>query len=229
MMFLKEVRLYVFLVFAAGVFFSIPLKAQVNDAGLWTSIKVETKVVRDLTASIVHEFRFYENITELGTYYTEAGLDYKINKHFQVEVNYRFSQKRKVENYYSIRHRFNIDLKYNKKLKPFEFKYKIRFQDQYEDIGRSKDGGVAEYYLRNKLSLQWDLKKAYTPYVSVELYSPLNYPRFYAFDNIRATAGIEYAFTKHHKIDLYYMIHKEVNVSQPFTYYVIGIGYSYKL
>jgi hypothetical protein len=42
-------------------------------------------------------------------------------------------------------------------------------------------------------------------------------------------AGIEYAFTKHHKIDVYYMIHKEVNVSLPFTYYVFGIGYIYKL
>ena len=228
-MFLKQVWLYVFLALAAAVFFSIPLKAQVNDAGLWTSVKIETKIVKKLNASIVQEFRFYENITELGAYYTEAGLDYKINKHFQVEVNYRFSHKRKVENYYSIRHRLGIDLKYSKKIKPFELKYRARFQNQYEDIGRSKDGGVAEYYLRNKLNLQWDLKKAYTPYVSVELFSPLNYPRYFAFDNFRSMAGIEYAFTKHHKIDVYYMIHKEVNMSQPYTYYVIGIGYIYKL
>jgi hypothetical protein len=228
-MFLKQVRLYVFLALAAGFFFSLPLNAQVNDAGLWTSVKLETKVVKDLTASIIQEFRFYENITELGAYYTEAGLEYKINKHFQIEANYRFTQKRKVENYYSIRHRFGIDLKYSKKIKPFELKYRIRFQNQYADIGRSEDGGVPEYYLRNKLSLQWDLKKAYTPYVSVELFSPLNYPRMYAFDNIRSMAGIEYAFTKHHKIDVYYMIHKDVNVSEPVTYYVIGIGYSYKL
>lgn len=228
-MFLKQVWLYVFLALAAGMFFSIPLKAQVNDAGLWTSVKVETKLIKKLNASILQEFRFNENITELGAFYTEAGLDYKINKHFQVEVNYRFSQKRKVENYYSTRHRFSIDLRYSKKLKPFELKYRIRFQDQYEDIGRSEDGGVAELYLRNKLSLQWDLKKAYTPYVSVELFSPLNYPRYYAFDNIRSTAGVEYAFTKHHKLDLYYMIHKEVNMSQPYTYYVVGIGYVYKL
>jgi hypothetical protein len=228
-MFLKQFRLYVFLALAAGFFFSLPLNAQVNDAGLWTSVKLETKVVKDLTASIIQEFRFYENITELGAYYTEAGLEYKINKHFQIEANYRFTQKRKVENYYSTRHRFSVDLKYSKKFKPFELKYRIRFQNQYADIGRSEDGGVPEYYLRNKLSLQWDLKKAYTPYVSVELFSPLNYPRMYAFDNIRSMAGIEYAFTKHHKIDVYYMIHKEVNVSQPFTYYVFGIGYIYRL
>jgi ribosomal protein S13 len=228
-MFRKEFPLFLFLALAAGVFLSIPLKAQVNDAGLWTSVKVETKIVKKLNASIVQEFRFYENITELGAYYTEAGLDYKINKHFQVEVNYRFTHKRKVENYYSIRHRLGIDLKYSKKIKPFELKYRARFQNQYEDIGRSEDGGVAEFYFRNKLNLQLDLKKAYTPYVSVELYSPLNYPRYYAFNNIRYMAGIEYAITKHHKLDLYYMIHKEVNVSQPITYYVFGIGYIYKL
>jgi len=42
-------------------------------------------------------------------------------------------------------------------------------------------------------------------------------------------AGIEYDFTKHHKIDAYYMIQKEVNVSDPRTDFIIGIGYFYKL
>ncbi len=50
-----------------------------------------------------------------------------------------------------------------------------------------------------------------------------------AFQIIRSLAVIEYAFTKHHKLDLYYMIHKELNVSQPYSYYVVGIGYIYKL
>ncbi len=226
----KAVHFLVFPLFVAGLFFSIPLKGQsINDAGLWTTFKLEAKVVKKLNASILQEFRFNENITELGAFFTEAGLEYKINKHFKVEANYRFTQRRKVENYYSYRHRFNFDLKYSKKIKPFELKYRIRFQDQYKDIGRSDDGGVVEYYLRNKLNLQWNLNKAYSPYVSLELFSPLNYPRYAVFDNIRAMAGMEYAFSKHHNLDLYYMIQKEVNVSRPETYFIIGVGYAYKL
>jgi hypothetical protein len=228
-MLVKTVRLLVLLTFAGGLLCSSPLNAQVKDAGLWTSVSFEAKVVKKLTATISEEVRFNENITEAGTIFTDVGLTYKLNKHFQVAGNYRFIQKRTVEDYYSFRHRYYADVKYSHKLKPFDISLRSRFQDQYSDIGRASDGGVPEYYVRNKLSLGLDLNKPYSPYISVELFSPLNYPRYNAFDNIRTSAGIEYEFSKHHKIDGYYMIQKEVNVSEPQTDFVIGLGYSYKL
>lgn len=208
---------------------SSPLKGQVKDAGLWTSVSFEAKLVKKLSLSISQEFRFNENITELGTAFTEAGLSYKLNKHIQFAVNYRYIQRRRLENYYSFRHRVYADIKYSHKLKPFEITFRSRFQDQYSDIGQASDGGVPEFYLRNKLNLKWDFNKPYTPYISIELFSPLNYPRNYAFDNVRTTAGVEYAFSKHHKIDLFYMIQKEVNVSEQQTNFIFGLGYTYKL
>ena len=226
---LKTVRLLVFLAFAGGLLYSSRLNAQVKDAGLWTSVSFEAKVVKRLTATISEEVRFNENISEVGTVFTEVGLTYKLNKHFQFAGNYRYIRKRTVEDYYSFRHRFYTDIKYSYKLKPFDISLRSRFQDQYSDIGRAADGGIPEYYLRNKLSLGLDLNKAYSPYISVELFSPLSYPRYNAFDNIRTTAGIEYAISKHHKIEINYMIQKEVNVSEPEMDFVLGLGYSYKL
>jgi len=226
---LISIRHLVPIVFFCGVLYCSPLKGQVKDAGLWTSAGVEFKVVKKVSASISEEVRFNENISEVGLILTDIGLSYKYNKHFQFEVGYRYSQKRKVEDYYSIRHRFSADIKYEKKIKPFQFQYRIRLQDQYSDIGRASDGGIPEYYLRNKLGLTWDLDKPYSPYISFELFSPLNYPRLYAFAAIRSTAGMEYKFSKHHKIDIFYMIQKEVNVSKPQMDFVLGLGYSYKL
>lgn len=208
---------------------SSPLKGQVKDAGLWTTLSFEAKLIKKTSLNISQEFRFNENITELGTAYTDAGLSYKLNKHFQISANYRFTQKRTSENYYSFRHRIYIDLKFEKKIKPFQVQFRSRFQDQYSDIGRASDGGVPEFYLRNKLGLKWDLNKPYTPYISIELFSPLNYPRYNAFDNIRTSAGFDYSFSKHHKIDIYYLIQKEANVSKPKTDFVFGLGYTYKL
>ncbi|MDO9255146.1 MAG: DUF2490 domain-containing protein [Bacteroidales bacterium] len=225
----KTVRLLVFLVFPTGLLFSSPLMGQEKDAGLWTSVSFEAKLVKKAAFNISQEFRFNENITELGAAFTDAGLSYKLNKHFQFAVNYRFTQRHRVDDYYSFRHRFYADIKYSHKLKPFGISLRTRFQDQYSDIGRASDGGIPEYYLRNKLSLGLDLNKRYSPYISVELFSPLNYPRYNAFDNIRTTAGIEYAISKHHKIDISYMIQKEVNVSEPQMDFVLGLGYSYKL
>src|SRR5665811_1306937 len=132
----KAVRFLVFLAFPIGLLYSFPLKGQVKDAGLWTSAGFEFKVVKKLTASISEEVRFNENISEAGMIITDFGVAYKFDKHFQFAVGYRYSQKRKVEDYYSMRHRFNVDVKYEKKIKPFQIQYRFRFQDQYSDIGR---------------------------------------------------------------------------------------------
>ena len=212
-----------------ALLFSSPLMGQEKDAGLWTSVNLEAKLVKKLSFNISEELRFNENVTELGAAFTDAGFSYKLNKHFQFAVNYRFIQRRRMDNYYSYRHRFYADIKYSHKLKPFELSFRTRFQDQISDIGRASDGGIPEYYLRNKLSLKWDTKKAYSPYISIELFSPLNYPRLNAFDAMRTTAGVEYEFSKHHKIDVYYMIQKVVNVSKPETDFIVGLGYFYKL
>lgn len=225
----KTVRLLVFLTFTAGLLYSSPLKCQVKDAGLWTSVNFEAKLAKRVSATVSEELRFNENITELGAAFTDIGLNYKLNKHFQFAVNYRFTQRHRLDNYYRFRHRFYADIKYSHKLKPFELSFRTRFQDQISDIGRETDGGVPEYYLRNKLNLKWEFKKAYTPYISLELFSPLSYPHLNAFDGIRAAAGVEYDFSKHHKIDIYYMIQKELNVSNPQADFVLGLGYFYKL
>jgi hypothetical protein len=42
-------------------------------------------------------------------------------------------------------------------------------------------------------------------------------------------AWLEYGISKHQKIDLFYMIQKEVNVSNPETDFIVGLGYAYKL
>jgi hypothetical protein len=225
----KVVRLLVFTVVAVCLLIGNQLKAQAKDAGLWTSVNFEAKVVKKLTANLSQEFRFNENITELGSSLTDVGLDYKINKHFQVSANYRFTQKRRVDDYYSFRHRYYVAIKYSKKLKPFELSYRLQLFDEYADIGRASDGGVPVFYLRNKLGVKWDTEKPYTPYASVELFSPLNYPRNNAFDGIRTIAGVEYELTKHHKLDFFYLIDKGILEGNLEANFVVGFGYYYKL
>lgn len=225
----KAGRFPVFLMFLFCLLYGSVLKGQVKDAGLWTSVNLEIKVIKKLSFNLSEELRFNENITELGTAFTDAGLSYKLNKHFQVAANYRFIQKRRADDYYSFRHRFYVDAKYSRKLKPFEVSLRSRFQNQVEDIGRSADGGLPVYYLRNKLNANLNTKTAFTPYVSLELFTPLKYPREVAFDDIRVAAGVEYEITKHHTAEVFYMVQKELNVSNPVTDFIIGIGYFYKL
>lgn len=208
---------------------STRLQGQERDAGLWTSVSFETKIIKKLYLAISQEIRLNENITEAGTIFSDAGLTYKLSKNFKAGINYRFIKKREINNLYSTRHRGYIDIKYLNKIKPFEIQFRSRLQNEYADIGKSSDGGVPEYYLRNKFGLGLDLDKPISPYCAVELFSPLNYPREAAFDNIRGSVGMEYSISKKHKVDLFYIIQKELNESDPETDFILGLGYSFSL
>jgi hypothetical protein len=202
---------------------------QTKDAGLWTSLTFEAGLVKKLSVAVSQEFRFNENVTELGTWISEAGLEYKLNKFIKASVNYRFTRKRQLNNLYTPRHRLFIDVKAEKKFKPFIVQFRTRFQEEYADIGRAPDGGFAGFYSRNKLSFKLDLDRKWEPYISIELFSPLRHIQPFLFDDSRYSAGFEYSLSKHHKLDLYYMIQREMNVSDPVTDFIGGIGYQFKL
>ncbi len=207
--------------------FMLHANAQVNDAGLWASVSVEKKITKKISATLSEEFRFNENITELGTAFTEAGVDYKVIKNLTAGVAYRFIQKRKVDDFYSLRHRAIFALTYKIKIKKFELTIKERFQMQYADVNTSEDGKISEQYLRSKLTLRYNSQKKYTPFISAELFYQLNNPAGNEFDNVRYAAGFDYKINKFHSVDLFYLINREFNVNNPWTEYITGMAYNY--
>jgi long-subunit fatty acid transport protein len=199
--------------------------AQTNDAGLWLSINAEKKITPALSFNISEECRFNENISELGTFFTDAGFAYKINKMFRVSANYRFNNKRNLDDSYTTRHRFYVDFAAKKKLKPITISLRSRLQSYAESYATS-DKGSAEYYLREKFSIKFDLDKKYAPYIYSEFYYSLNNPKGNYIDKMRYAAGFEYTLNRTHSFDLFYMIQKEQNVKNPETDFVIGLGYN---
>lgn len=197
--------------------------AQVNDAGLWLTLSAEKKVSQKFSIQLTECLRLNENFSELGTSYTEIGANYKIVKGLSIGGAYRFSQKRRVDDFYSQRHRYNIDLGYKLKVKNISLQFRERFQSQYKDIGRSETGLVPSNYFRSKLTVKYDLNKKYTPFISAELFYNIGN----AIDNMRYRAGFDYEFNKYSTLSLYYMIDKEMNVKNPWTSYVIGLSYTY--
>lgn len=212
-----------FLLFSISVFFCA--SAQVNDAGLWLSLNAEKKITPDMSASLSQEFRLNENMAELGTFHTDAGITYKLNKIIRVSFNYRFTNKRNLDDSYSKRHRYYFDITARKKIKPLVLSFRTRFQSQFADMYCSPEGKIPEYYSRNKLLLKFDLDKKCMPYLYTEFYSPLFSGEGFYIDNVRYCAGIEYQFNRENGMDVYYMLQQEYNVNDPRRDFVIGVGY----
>jgi len=205
------------------VFLAFTSYAQVNDAGLWANISLEKKITQKLSAQLTQSFRLNENYTELGTSFTDLSVDYKLPKKITISLAYRFSQKRRIDDFYSQRHRYNIDIGYKLKVKKMSVIFRERYQSRYRDLNKREKGNIPKNYFRSKITLRYNLNKKYTPFVSAELFYEIGE----YVDNLRFKAGFDYDFNKFHSINIYYMIDKEMNVKNPWTSYITGIGYKY--
>lgn len=200
--------------------------AQVNDAGLWLTIKIEKKITPDFSLLLSEEVRFDENITELGTFYTEIGADYDIRKWMRASLSYRFKNRKMISNQYGTSHAWFADLMFKKKFKPVIVQFRTRVKGEYKQTLTDEDDKVHEYYSRNKLTVKLDLDAKLVPFIFSELYVPLNYKKGLMIDKVKYCAGTEYKFNRRHSVELYYLIQKKYNVKVPETDFVIGAAYN---
>ncbi len=202
---------------------------QVNDAGLWTSVSVEKKLSSRITAGLSQEFRFNENISELGTFFTELGAEYKINKYLDISAGYRFINKRRLDDSYSKRHRYLVNVTARRKFNNLSVAFRTRFQSQYSDVYSSDEGSIPDNYVRTKLTLKYDLNRKYNPVISGESFFHVNRPDGLLMDGYRLSAGIEYDFSKKSSVEIAYLLDREIQVNKPWTNYIIALSWSYKL
>lgn len=203
--------------------------SQVNDAGLWMSVNLEKKVSGNIRLALSEEVRLFENFSEVGSYFTEISGEYKLSKSFDGGVGYRFTNRKRLDDSFSKRHRYFLELSYKKKLNKLNTSFRLKYQSQYKDIYSSESGSVPDNYLRTKVGLKYDTDKKYVPFLNGEMYFNTNSPEGWLFDNYRITAGIEYELTKRSQVELKYIFNREVQVKDPWTLYVIGVSFNYKL
>jgi len=213
------------------LFIKTPVTSQWNDAGLWSSITVEKKITQNFSAQLSEELRFNENISELGTIYTDFGISYRIYKNISASANYRFIQKRRVDDFYNKRQRLYFDFLFRHKLSKLTFTLRERVQSQLREVESDQNATSPEYYSRTKFTLKYDFGKKYFPFASAELFYPLNSNSRFGneIDNVRYAVGVDYEFNKYNAVDLFYLINKELHANDPLTEYIIGIGYTFIL
>ncbi len=198
--------------------------AQTRDA--WSTIKLERKITKPLTVFFNQEYRFNENITELGLFFYELGAEYKINKAIKIAGAYRYLNKRRLDDTYNSHSRYYGEITFKQKFKPLVLMYRIRFQSQLLDFIEKSNKTVPTNNLRNKVTVKWDLGKRYTPYISGEVFYQLTNNSRREFDRVRYYVGIDYEINKRSEAGIYYLLQREFNVVDPTYDYVFGITYT---
>ncbi|MBA3704466.1 MAG: DUF2490 domain-containing protein [Bacteroidetes bacterium] len=201
--------------------------SQQNDAALWAKIRLEKLVTPRILIHFKEAVRIGQNFTQPNYAYSDIGLTFKINKNIYTSLNYRFTSKRQVENFLSIRHRFYFTLSLKKKIRPICIITRFILLSQFKDIYTSEEGMVPQYYLRSKVTVRYDLNR-FSPYEAAELITNITRWSQLQSDRYRLFAGCKYEFNKFNELDLYYMVEKHINQENPITNYVVGIGYTHR-
>jgi hypothetical protein len=202
--------------------------AQKEDFRIWLDLKVEKKLTQKWHLEGRGALRFNENIREVGSYYGDFGVGYRLTKKLKLEVHYRFSGKSNDEGYFHKRHRYYADLSYKIKTgTPLSVTLRGRFQKQYTDVFSSEDGFNPANTFRLAITPAYKYKQ-YQPYFRTEV--------FYLYDNsdkyfnrIRYRLGTQYEFNKRNSLDVFYMIQQELHSDNPTRAYVLGFSYKFIL
>ncbi|MBI3502732.1 MAG: DUF2490 domain-containing protein [Bacteroidetes bacterium] len=222
---MKNYLLILFLL-VSGICFS-----QFDDAQLWENIYLEKNITQRWVIHMNEEGRITENITRPSYIYTDWGITYKACKHLHFTLAYVPIAKKQIDDYVSFRHQFYFDFTLKKKIHRFTFYDRQMFQNQYNDILRSPNWNIPSYYLRNKVTIKYNTKKDFIPYVAEEIYFQWNnsQPNGKETDRMRYYAGVFYEKDLINEFELYYLVEPHYHISQPFTNWIIGIGYARKL
>jgi len=130
-----------------------------TDFELWTGASVKLKLNKRFKVDVEQQVRFNDTISSLKKTFTELGLKYQMNKSIAFKVNYRFVIRPTKSN----QNRISLDAYYHwdKKKFPLSFDYRLRFQNTKNSIL-----GENFTYLRNKLSLKYNLTKLVDPSIA---------------------------------------------------------------
>ncbi|NVO19905.1 MAG: DUF2490 domain-containing protein [Bacteroidetes bacterium] len=215
-------------IFLIGILlFVVKAFPQVNDAGTWLSVNLSKDFSQAVGLNFSQEVRIMENYSEVMTIFSDLGLEYRFNKHLKASLNYRFLNDKRLDDTYSGKNRFYMDLSYRQKVKPFLVTVRERFQSQFSEPYSSGDNNP-ELTARTKAALKLDLKFKVSPYISFEGFTPLNTPGSRLLPKTRYACGMEYDFAPRQMLDLSFLVQSS-NSSVPARDYVVCLGYSLKL
>jgi len=191
-----------------------------TDLELWTGGTFRLTIHKKLQINLQEQFRFNDTISTLKKSFTQLRVKYSINKFVGFGASYRFTVRPQKKN----RSRVMVDGYFSLKKKdfPLSFGYRLRFQHENQLNSTKK-----YTFLRNKLSLKYNMSKLVDPFIAYELFYRFNSRN--EFRTYRMTAGLKWSLFKGFNMSTYYRYEKGMNVKNPTAAHVIGLMFLYEV
>lgn len=185
------------------------------------SAEVDWKVFKGFHLYASEELRLDENMSHVERLHGTVGVSYKINDYLKTSAEYNPIMVFKTAEADQWRHRMAYDLTGSLKWSQFKFslREKVQVTRKMEDKNPYQEPKW-KAALKSRFKISYDFHTRWEPYLSFELRHNLNAPDWtwddagnssyggytdVYMDRVRAEAGVEYAFSKDHRLEVYVM------------------------
>jgi hypothetical protein len=231
----KSIKLFI-LIFIICITSLFTVEAQSSDFGLWNTLGLEKKW-RKWSFELESELRFNNSISQINRWGLQFQVSYKLFKPIETGFSYEYQLFNDVE-YSDIqpRQRYSIFLQGKFKMKRISFtiREKVRRtikdeRDRIDEYGNYDTYKInPKYDWCNLLKLSYNIPNfPITPSFSFQSFYQLNNPDENLFDELRYTLAFTYKIKKQHEFEISGIIKQEINVNEPVTTYIMGIGYKF--
>lgn len=204
------------------------IKAQ--DWGSDLSLGATWNFAPKLSASLEEDFRLRDDFGTADRFSHTLDLSYKPFKFLKVGGAYNLINMNQENKGWEVRHRYYFYATGSLDLGRFNISLRERYQSTKRvGVEETKKRANPKEYLRSKLAVSYDLPhSAFSPFVSAELYKPLNDPVSNKADKLRYTAGVEYKINKHCMLEVFYRRNTFIDDDEESDSNIIGAGFTYK-
>ena len=208
--------------------FTLYINAQTNDFGIWSSLKLSTKLNKKQSLFFENGARSNNNSSIIKNLYLQTDYSYKLSKYVKLSSSYRISRRNKYDSRPKTEHRGDLNLKITKKISnKFSISDRGRGQMKFKSYHSSEYGKLPIAYFRNKMSVDYKFSKKIKSYISMEVFIPTSSNELNFIDKERYYIGSKIKVTKQNEMKIYCLLEK--NKFYPQNNCIIGVEYEIEI
>lgn len=201
------------------------LYSQESDFGVWYNASIEYDLTKKIEIQLDPALRTYDKASKIEEFFLETELSYKITKFISVAGSYRITNNIEEDGKFHLRHKWYAGVKGSVDIWIIDLSGRLRFERRYKTYFEDEEDKIPDSYTRLKAKAVFKTPSfPLNPYISAELFFPVNKEPDNVIDKKRFAGGVRYKVSKNHHIDLEYMFQRDFHPRLK-NEHIVSVGY----
>ncbi|MCH2021154.1 MAG: DUF2490 domain-containing protein [Saprospiraceae bacterium] len=191
-----------------------------HDFGIWSGIKLNQKIYKNLSGSFRGQVRLEGNAAYFKSTFANFAFNYKFHKMFTLTAGYRYTIKTIRNN-----HRVYGDAKFTYRPEKLRTTFKLRLRGQYSTDNDQTN--APSTILRPRLYIGYQPKgkfgKKFNFYITGEIFYEF-VESYNSLNKYRLSAGVTYDMNSDITLNLRYIYNDDIGIVEPIQENVLFIG-----